>query len=225
MQQTHSFSLGAGKRYRAAIFDFDGVILDTERYHFAAWNAAGALFGLAFSEEEYLPLKSTGRPYIASVFEKKLGRRFTEEEKRILFSEKQAYFEEAISSLGEKDLIAGAVPFLQALQERGVPAAVASSGTLCARLVERFGLTPYFVAVIGPEEGLPKKPAPDVFLLAAERLSARPSQCLVFEDSSAGMRAARAAGMDYVAIGSGEGSLFDAPDFCTVLGRLVCGET
>lgn len=209
-----------GRVYRGVIFDFDGVILDTESIHLAAWNAAGARFGLSFSEEEYLPLKSTGRPYIASVFEQKRGKPFTDEERKTLFSDKQAYFEQGIAHLSEADFIPGARAFLSLLKERGVPAAVASSGTLCGELVERFRLGEYFRFVLGAAEALPKKPAPDIFLRAAERLGLPPSDCLVFEDSRAGMQAARAAGMDFVAIGKGEGSLFCAQDFRAVLAKI-----
>ncbi len=218
MQQTHRFSLGTNAVYGAVIFDFDGVILDTERYHLAAWNAAAARFSLSFSEEEYLPLKSTGRPYIASVLEKKAGRKFSESERRTLFEEKQAYFEEGIKSLGEGDLIAGAVDFLRFLQRENIPAAVASSGTLCTVLAKRFGLDGYFSFILGPRDDLAKKPAPDCFLAAAKRLGFAPADCLVAEDSEAGLAAAHAAGMDAIAIGKARGDcVLRTPDFTKVL--------
>lgn len=187
--------------YQAVIFDFDGVIMDTERYHYLAWNEAAAEFGLRFSEEEYFPLRSTGRPYIASVLEKKRKKAFSEEERERLFANKQAAYEALIAGLSERDFIGGAVEFLRLLSGAGMRTAIASSGTLSSVMVARYSLERYFTAILGASDALAKKPAPDIFLAAAERLHVPARECLVFEDSPAGIEAAGAAGMEAIAVG------------------------
>ncbi len=186
----------------ACIFDFDGVILDTERYHHASWVEACAPLGLTLSEEEYLPLRSTGRPFIAAFLEKKAGRPFSEEEREALFSRKQAAYSRMTAALSEADLLGGVLPFLEKLKANGIPAAVATSSAQARTLAERFGILPLLSAFLGADLPLPKKPAPDLFLAAAKALGVPPRRCAVFEDSEAGIRAGLAAGMQTVAVGA-----------------------
>lgn len=194
---------GAGTRsFDGCIFDFDGVILDSERYHYRAWRKAFAGVGAALSEEEYLDLRSTGRENVFAFLEHKIGRRLTAEERRSLGSVKDEAYRAYAEHMGEADLIPGVREFLERLRATGVRTVVASSGRTTAELVARFGLAPLFDAVLDGNAPHPKKPAPDLFLAAAERIGVEPARCVVFEDSPAGVKAAFAGGMAVVTVGA-----------------------
>lgn len=188
-------------KYKAFIFDFDGVIFDTEKYHFSAWNSACAPLGVTISEEEYLPLKSTGRYFIASFVEKKLGRALSNGERESLINFKAREFERYISAISEKDFIPGALDFIKKLNSLGKKTAVGSSGSITKKIIERFNLGGLFNAVVDGSGNLPKKPDPAIFSECARLLGEPPKNCVVFEDSVAGLRAAVAAGMAPVAVG------------------------
>lgn len=211
--------------YRGVIFDFDGVVADTERYHFAAWNRAAEVAGTRLAWQEYLPLKSTGRGHIIGAIEKKAGTALTPEQWERMARIKAEVFRREIAGLSRKDIIPGIPAFLDALQAWGIPAAVASSSVTTAELARKLGLAERFAAVIDGNSGLPRKPEPDLFLAAAGALALAPEDCLVFEDSLAGVEAAVRAGMGVVAVGGirPEGALAWAEDF-TEISSVVTAE-
>ena len=110
-------------------------------------------------------------------------------------------FDELVKDLSEKDVLPGIRDFLTWLNEQGVKTAVASSSNTSSGLANRFDLTKHFGVVIDGNRKLPRKPAPDTFLLAAKMLGVEPQDCIVFEDSLAGIGAAVNAGMPVVAVG------------------------
>ena len=114
---------------------------------------------------------------------------------------KQTSFDELVKDLSEKDVLPGIRDFLTWLNEQGVKTAVASSSNTSSGLANRFDLTKHFGVVIDGNRKLPRKPAPDTFLLAAKMLGVEPQDCIVFEDSLAGIGAAVNAGMPVVAVG------------------------
>lgn len=190
-----------GKHYRGCIFDFDGVLMDTEQYHYAAWNRAMEPEGVCLTWEEYLPLKSTGRGHIIRQYSDKAPVPFPQEHYPELARRKEQIFAELIRALSPSDILPGAEAFMAYLKSRGVRLAIASSSTATTELARRFGLDRYVSAVIDGNRNLPKKPAPDLFRTAADALELAPEDCLVFEDSLAGIQAAGNAGMDAVAVG------------------------
>ena len=205
--------------FSACIFDFDGVIMDTEKYHFLAWQKACESFEITLSEEEYLPLRSTGRIKFAEYLEKKIGRSFTDAEKIQLFDCKQQTFEKLSKNLSEKDLIEGIVPFLEKLAEKKVKTAVASSSSQSTILMEKHQLNHYFTTILNGTVVAKKKPSPDIFLETAKRLNIPPQQCLVFEDSLVGVQAAVSAGMQVIVVGklATKDAIFNIPDFTVLL--------
>ena len=187
--------------YQAYIFDFDGVVMDTESLHFKAWNKGFEIMGDTLTEEEYLPLKSTGRKHIVNTFSHKIGREITEEETLEICKIKDDYFKELCKNIDKSLLINGVEDFLIKLKNEDKKIAVASSASTTTELLKKVGLTKYFDVVADGNLGLPKKPDPAIFLKAAELLGVEAKDCLVFEDSPAGLKAAENAGMDFVAIG------------------------
>ncbi len=207
------------KNYKAYIFDFDGVVMDTESLHFKAWNKGFSLLGDTLTEEEYLPLKSTGRKHIVNTFAAKIGREITEEETLEICKIKDDYFKELCKNIDKSLLIKGVEDFLIKLKNENKIIAVASSASTTTELLNKVGLTKYFDAVADGNLGLPKKPDPAIFIKAAELLGVNPEKCLVFEDSLAGLKAAENAGMQFVAVGGikSENAILEIEDFTELL--------
>ena len=193
--------MGDNRKLKAFIFDFDGVVVDTEKYHYLSWCQSAAHVGYSLSWEEYLPLKSTGNTEITQYLCDHSGKEVSEELFQIMRQTKLTSFDELVKDLSEKDVLPGIRDFLSWLNEQGVKTAVASSSNTSSGLANRFDLTKHFGVVIDGNMKLPRKPAPDTFLLAAKMLGAEPKDCIVFEDSLAGIEAAVNAGMPVVAVG------------------------
>ena len=193
--------MGDRRKLKAFIFDFDGVVVDTEKYHYLSWCQAAAHVGYDLGWEEYLPLKSTGNTEITQYLCDHSGKDVSEELFAIMRQTKQTSFDELVKDLSEKDVLPGIRDFLTWLNEQGVKTAVASSSNTSSSLANRFDLTKHFGVVIDGNRKLPRKPAPDTFLLAAKMLGVEPQDCIVFEDSLAGIGAAVNAGMPVVAVG------------------------
>ena len=193
--------MGDRRKLKAFIFDFDGVVVDTEKYHYLSWCQAAAHVGYDLGWEEYLPLKSTGNTEITQYLCDHSGKDVSEELFQIMRQTKLTSFDELVKDLSEKDVLPGIRDFLTWLNEQGVKTAVASSSNTSSGLANRFDLTKHFGVVIDGNRKLPRKPAPDTFLLAAKMLGVEPQDCIVFEDSLAGIGAAVNAGMPVVAVG------------------------
>ena len=177
----------------AVIFDMDGLMLDTERLAPPAWRDAKDAIGADFDMS--LLDAMVGRNYqdCRAIIIERHGESFPTD--RLMGAWHVAY-----DAIVERDGIAvkhGLAGLLDWLEEVGIPKAVATS-TRRSRAIPKLanaGLAARFTALVGGDEVARGKPAPDIFLLAAERLGAPPSACLVLEDSAPGVRAALAAGM------------------------------
>ena len=207
--------MGDGRKLKAFIFDFDGVVVDTEKYHYLSWCQSAAHVGYELGWEEYLPLKSTGNTEITQYLCDHSGKEVSEELFQIMRNTKLTSFDELVKDLSEKDVLPGIRDFLTWLNQQGVKTAVASSSDTSSGLAKRFDLTKHFAVVIDGNTKLPRKPAPDTFLLAAKKLGVEPSDCIVFEDSLAGIEAACNAGMPVVAVGGirSDKAVLHIPDF------------
>jgi beta-phosphoglucomutase family hydrolase len=182
----------------AAIFDWDGVILDSSRQHERAWDR------LAAEEDRPLPTgffrKSFGMKN-ERVLTQLLGWTEAPGEIRRLSDRKEVLFRELLARDGASPL-PGVVPWLQTLQATRVPCAIASSTPRLniTRAMEFLGVQPYFAATVAAEDVTHGKPHPEVFLAAARELRAPPERCVVFEDAHVGIEAGLAAGMRVVAV-------------------------
>jgi beta-phosphoglucomutase len=183
----------------AVIWDMDGVLADTARYHFLAWRETFAKRGIAFTDEDF---KRGFGIRNDNIIRNVLGKQITKDEIEKIAQEKEAAFRRLIGN--DIKPLPGAIELLGQLHDRGIKMAIASSTVPenIRLITDRLGIAKYFEAVITGHDVTEGKPSPQVFLLAAQRLGVEPKNCLVFEDAVAGVKAARSAGMHCVALTS-----------------------
>ncbi len=187
-------------RAKACIFDFDGVVIDSEKYHHQAWEKVAHEMGVEFSYREYLPYKSAGRAVVIPYLLKKAGIRVMPQLYEKWYKIREEEVTKALLQLNEKDVTDGIVDFLELLHKNNIPCAVASSSALAHVTAQRFHLFELFDEFVDGETKLPNKPQPDLFLRAAELLNTAPQNSVVFEDSINGLTAAKNAQMHCVGI-------------------------
>lgn len=191
---------------RGAIFDLDGVIVDTAKYHFLAWRRLAAELGFAFTEAENERLKGVSRMRSLEILLELGGLEVGDEERIALAEKKNRWYREYISQMDESELLAGAKDYILRLRRDGIKIALASASKNAMTILEKTGITHLFDAIVDGSKVARAKPDPEIFLRAAEELRLPPEHCMVFEDAEAGIEAARRAGMRVVGIG-GEGTL------------------
>jgi beta-phosphoglucomutase len=190
---------------RAVIFDLDGVLVTTDELHFRAWKAVADAEDVPFTREDNHRLRGVSRMRSLEILLEKAPRSYSEQEKLALAKRKNARYIESLAAIGPEAILPGAIDTLRALRARGVRVAVASSSRNARTIIARLGLGDLLDAVVDGGEAEQTKPAPDLFLLAAARLGARPGECVVIEDAEAGVEAAARAQMPVIAIGAAAG--------------------
>ncbi|MGE5588166.1 MAG: beta-phosphoglucomutase [Clostridia bacterium] len=188
----------------AAIFDLDGVIVDTAKYHYMAWKRLANELGFDLSLEDNERLKGVSRMRSLEILLEIAGLRLDERRKAELAEKKNRWYVEYISKLSPSEILPGVPEFIDGLRGLGVKTALASASKNAPMILERLGITGLFEAVVDGNTASKAKPDPEVFQLAAARLGADPCRCVVFEDAEAGVEAARRAGMFAVGVGKPE---------------------
>lgn len=189
---------------RGAIFDLDGVIVDTAKYHYLAWRSLAIRLGFEFTEAHNERLKGVSRMESLRIL-LEIGGVETQEAERLQMAEdKNREYVEYISKLLPDEILPGVRDYLLALRARGVKTAIGSASKNAAFILARLGIAELFDAVVDGNKVSRAKPDPEVFLLAAAELGLPPSGCVVFEDAEAGVQAGLAAGCRVVGIGSPE---------------------
>jgi len=198
------------RKIQAFIFDLDGVLTDTAEYHYLAWKRLAEEEGLSFNRHDNEKLRGVSRrASLELILQRK---RLPEEKMQELMDRKNGYYHEYIKSITNKDLLPGAEDLLRDLKARGYKLAMASGSKNAPKVVERLGIAAYFDALAHGGSVEKTKPAPDLFLYAAEKLGLEARYCVVVEDAAAGIEAAKAAGMATIGIGPPE--RVGEADFC-----------
>lgn len=188
-------------RWEAVIFDLDGVIVDTAKYHYLAWKRLADEKGIPFTEKDNERLKGVSRMASLEILLSLGNVDLSEEEKAVLANRKNTWYVEMIDRLTKAELLPGAEALLKRLKTDGVKIALGSASKNAERILARLEIGDYFDARIDGTKVSKAKPDPEVFLLAAKNVGAAPETCLVFEDAPAGIVAAKRAGMHVVGIG------------------------
>lgn len=187
---------------RAAIFDLDGVIVDTARFHYLAWKRLAAELGFHFTEAQNERLKGVSRMQSLEFLLDSGGlqNRFSQEKKEQMAARKNQWYGELIATLTEKDLLPGAEQLLKELKKMGVAIVLGSASKNAPPILKSLGIEDLFDAVVDGNMVQKAKPDPQVFTLGADLVQIPYKDCAVFEDSQAGIDAADKAGMYSIGI-------------------------
>lgn len=183
------------------LFDLDGVLVDTAKFHYEAWKYLADKLSIPFSKEDNEKLKGISR---RDSLEKLLSMGtyiFSEKEKQKMMHQKNVCYIEKISKMDKRNLLPGAIYFLDNAKAKGISCALASASKNARLVLEKTGIANYFEVVIDGNAVTKTKPDPEVFLKAAYGINIRPEKCIVFEDSQAGVEGGIKAHMKVIGIG------------------------
>jgi beta-phosphoglucomutase len=186
---------------KAFIFDLDGVIVDTAKYHFLAWKKIANELGFEFTHENNELLKGVSRIRSLDII-LELGKiKASQEDKNKWLIQKNEDYLSYLVDMDESEILPGVMPILNYLKERNQLIALGSASKNARPILEKTGTLEYFDAIVDGNDVSNAKPDPEVFLLAAKLLNTKPQDSIVFEDSVAGVQAANIGGMISVGIG------------------------
>ena len=189
---------------RGCIFDLDGVIVDTAKYHFMAWRRLAKELGFEFTVEENEALKGVSRMTSLEILLKTGGVTVSEKDKEVLAARKNGWYVEFISGMTPDEILPGSVRLLKSLRKAGIMTAIGSASRNAGTILDRIALREMFDVIVDGNKIHKAKPDPEVFIRGAEEMNLPPSCCIVFEDAQAGIEAAIAGGMKSVGVGSPE---------------------
>lgn len=190
------------RKIKACIFDLDGVLVDTAKYHFQAWKRLAAELDFELTEEANEKLKGVSRMQSLEIILDLSGILLSEEEKEKLAAKKNSWFTDFVANMRADEIFPGVKSLLQKLKEDNMKIALASSSKNARSVIDLLGIKNSFDAVVDGNMIMNTKPDPEIFLLAAKKLDVQPQDCLVFEDAEAGVEAALLAGMKCIGVGN-----------------------
>lgn len=188
-------------KYQAVIFDLDGVICFTDKYHYQAWKAVADELGVYFDETINNRLRGVSRMDSLEIILERYDGRLTDAQKVAIAEKKNALYRELLQNMSPSDLSAEVKSTLDALRAGGLKLAIGSSSKNTRFILSQLGLKGFFDAISDGTNITRSKPDPQVFTMAAGFLGLDPSVCLVVEDAQAGIAAARAGGFDSAGLG------------------------
>jgi len=189
---------------KAFIFDLDGVIVDTAKYHYLAWRNLANSLGFDFTEKQNEYLKGVSRVKSLEILLEIGNVNLSEEKKRALLDEKNNEYLEYVNKMTPDEILPGVLSVLDFLDKKGVKFALGSASKNASLILEKVGLLDRFCALVDGNDVSKAKPDPEVFLIGASKLKKDPENCIVVEDAIAGIQAANKAKMLSIGIGSRE---------------------
>ena len=187
---------------KGVIFDLDGVLVSTDEMHFKAWEKLAKELGIInFTKEDNKRQKGVSRMESLEVVLSKGSRVYSEEEKQEFAERKNQYYIKLLQSLKEDAILPGVINTLKMLKEKEILIGIGSVSKNTPLILDKTGLTPYIDKVSCGLDITRSKPDPQVFEVAAEKLGLLKEDCLVVEDSIAGIIAAKAAHMRTLGVG------------------------
>lgn len=186
---------------KAFIFDLDGVIVDTAKYHFLAWQKIAAELGIEFTPEHNEDLKGVSRVRSLDIILALGNIEASQENKNKWLIQKNDDYLSYLVNIDYHEILPGVMPVLQYLKENNQGIALGSASKNAIPILEKTGIIDYFEVIIDGNNVTNAKPDPEVFLQAAKGLNITNEKSIVFEDSLAGVQAANIAKMTSVGIG------------------------
>ena len=192
------------QKIKGAIFDLDGVLVDTAKYHYLAWKKLADKLGFDFTEKDNERLKGVSRIRSLEILMEIGGIQADDNQKLLWAEEKNNCYVEYLKELDQSALLEGSLDYLTSLHSQGVKISLGSASKNAPLILSQLGIEKYFDAVVDGNCISKAKPDPEVFLTAAKVLELEPLDCAVFEDSLAGIQAAKSGGMLAIGVGSSE---------------------
>jgi beta-phosphoglucomutase len=186
---------------KACLFDLDGVIVDTARYHYVAWREIAEELGFVFTEEDNEKLKGVSRIRSLEILLEIGGISLDDESKTLLAQKKNLLYLQYVLKMRPDEVLPGAREFLADCRNNNLGIGLGSASKNATTLLNLLQITHLFDAIIDGNKVTKAKPDPEVFLTGARELGVLPQNCVVFEDAEAGIEAAIAANMFSVGIG------------------------
>lgn len=207
-------------KYKAVIFDLDGVICHTDMYHYQAWKQIADELGIYFDEEINNRLRGVSRMESFEIILERYEGTMSLEDKVVYTTRKNEAYKELLKNMSSADLSPEVKETLDGLRAKGLKLAIGSSSKNAGVILERLGLDGYFDAVSDGNNITRSKPDPEVFVKAAQLVGEASGDCLVVEDAKAGLEAAIGGGMDCAAMGDAVASglaTYDLTEFSDLL--------
>lgn len=195
---------------KAVLFDLDGVIVDTAKYHYIAWKRLADRLGIFFDEAINERLKGVSRMASLDIILERSEKDYSDEEKVAFATEKNDHYLVMVQKITPAEILPGVVEFLQELQGTGIKSSICSASKSAGLIIDLLDLSVYFDEVLGGADITRPKPDPEIFELARDRFGLDSKECLVVEDAFAGIVAAKRAGMK--ALGIGEAAILTNAD-------------
>lgn len=189
---------------KAFIFDLDGVIVDTAKYHFLAWQKLAQELGIEFTPEHNEELKGVSRVRSLDIILELGGIQASQEDKNKWLIQKNEDYLSYLVDIDESEILPGVLPVLHYLKDKKQLIALGSASKNARPILEKTGILPLFDAIVDGNDVSNAKPDPEVFLRAARLLNTKNEDSIVFEDSVAGIQAANIANMISIGIGDSE---------------------
>ncbi len=186
---------------RGFIFDLDGVIVDTAKYHYQSWVRLAKTFGYHFRKQDNEALKGVSRMQSLEIILRLAGEKRSTAEKEIMCAQKNEWYLELIQGMTKENALPGVNRFIRNLRRRNKKVALGSASKNARTILKQIKMIHLFDAIVDGTNISKGKPDPEVFIKAAKALKVKTEECLVFEDAEKGIEAAKAAGMYTVGVG------------------------
>lgn len=187
---------------KGCLFDLDGVIVDTAKYHYLAWRRLAAELGFEFTQKDNERLKGVSRMTSLEILLSVGNLNFDNETKLGMAEKKNSWYVDYISKIDKTEILPGVEEFILMLKKNNIKVGIGSASKNTMIILRNIGMVHYFDTIIDGTKVSKAKPDPEVFAMGAKELNLNPNACVVFEDAEAGIEAAKRAGMHSIGIGS-----------------------
>jgi len=193
------------------IFDLDGVIVDTAKYHYKAWKNLANQLGFEFTKEQNELFKGVSRKRSLEILLELGNVKATQEQFNLWMADKNKDYLAYIEKMDVSEILPDVLKVLDFLKTNNMPISIGSASKNARPILEKVYLISYFNVIVDGNSVSKAKPDPEVFLVAANKLNVLPENCIVFEDAVAGIKAANAANM--LSIGIGDKKVLNEADY------------